>query len=51
MQERGVHLDPVTGNVEGYHHLEEEEVGRVEVAQNHYQACSGTSVARRKGLF
>ena len=30
--EGGVHLDPVTGDVQCYQELEQEEVGRVEVA-------------------
>ena len=35
--EGGVHLDPVTGDVQCYQELEQEEVGRVEVAQDHYE--------------
>ena len=34
LRERRVHLDPVAGDVKCYQHLEEEEVGRVEVAQD-----------------
>ena len=36
MLERGVHLEPVTGDVQSYQELEQKEEGRVEVAQDHY---------------
>lgn len=43
MLEGGIHLDPVTGYVQGYQELEKEEVSWVEIAQHHYQAGSSTS--------
>ena len=35
--QRGVHLYPVTGYVQSYQQLEQEEVGGVEIAQHHYE--------------
>lgn len=36
LKERGVHLNPVAGDVESYQELKYEEVGWVEVAKHNY---------------
>ena len=46
LQEGGVHLDPVAGDVQGYQDLEGEEVGGIEVTQDYNQTRSGTPVRR-----
>ena len=42
MLQRGVHLYPVTGYVQSYQQLEQEEVGGVEIAQHHYETRGRT---------
>lgn len=44
MQEAGVHLDPVTADVQGYQELPQEDPQGVEVAEAQDEASCGTAV-------
>ena len=49
MNERAVHLNPMTADVQSYNQLEPEHVLRVEDTENHDQTGSGTSMERQDG--